>query len=288
MSQQQFTTMFPMTFNPMEHELPTAFNFITRTGKYPVVIQKAYLKPTNDGTGNFLAIELKIQGGEFDGIVVTDRVNVFIQSLKGREFAMKQLTAYCTAVGINQAFNDASVLVGRQLQVQISASEEPSRDNPDIKYWKNEVTERFYADGTELVRGNWGGQQQPQNGFAQPAAAPQGYAQPAAPQAAYQQPVSAGYAQPTAAAPQAPAAPAPTPVAPQAPVQPQQQVYADPNAYAQQQQVQQPQVAPPAAPQAPVAPAPVAAPIAPQAPAAPQGGFAPPAAGVNPTFAPPQ
>lgn len=278
MSQQQFTTMFPMTFNPTEHELPTAFNFITKSGKYPVVIQRAYLKPTNDGTGNFLAVELKIQGGEFDGVVITDRVNLFIQSMKGREFAMKQLTAYCTAVGINQAFNDASILAGRRLQVYVSASEEPSRDNPDVKYWKNEVTERFYADGTELVRGNWGGQQaQQQQGFAAPApAAPQGYPQPAV----------AGYAQPTAAAPQAPQGYAqPAAAAPVAP----QQTY-DPNAH-------QPQVpAAPAAPAAPVAPAAPAAPVAPVAPApaapaapqAPQGGFAPPPAGTQPTFAPPQ
>lgn len=268
-----------MAFNPVEHDLLGVASFITKSGKYPVVIHKAYMKTSSEATSNYLCLELKIIGGEFDGIVLTDRVNIMNQSIKAREYAVKQLTSYCTAVGISSAFNDAAILVGRRLQVFVNAAKEPSKDNPDVEYWKNEITDRFYADGTDLVRGNWGGQQQQQQaGFApqapvaapQAPAAPQPMAQPVAPQPMAQQ----GYVQP-----------ATMPVAPQPVAQPQY----DPNAYAQQPQAYgQPAPAAPQVPQPPVV-APQPAPVAPVAPVAPQqGGFAPPPVGVQPNFAPPQ
>lgn len=274
---QQFSSLLPMSFNPVEHDLLGVTGFITKSGKYPVVIHKAYMKTSSEATSNYLCLELKIIGGEFDGIVLVDRVNIMNQSIKAREYAVKQLTSYCTAVGISSAFNDAAILVGRRLQVFVNAAKEPSKDNPDVEYWKNEITDRFYADGTELVRGNWGGQQQPQQGGFAPA--PQQMAQPQAPQPQAPQPmVQQGYAQPAMPV-------APQPVAPQPVAQPQY----DPNQYAQQPQqyaqpVQQPQ--PPTAPVAPVVPQqPQVAPVS--QPQVPQGGFAPPAAGTNPSFAPP-
>ena len=256
-----YPTQLPMTFNPAEYELPTAGQYINKSGKYPAVIHNAYLKPTNDATSNMLIIENKLVGGEFDGVIILDRLHLFNQSVDARTIALKKLTAYCTAVGYGAAFNDASVLIGRQLQIYVKAEQKQSTKNSDTLFWANDVTEWFYPDGSEIQRGNWGGQAQPaQQSFAQPApvaavpAAPQGYVQQPAP-VAQPQVQQGGYA---------------------APVAPQQQVYAAPPA------APAPQVA---APQPVAQPAPVAAP---QPVAQAQGGFVPPAQGQQPNFAPPQ
>lgn len=235
----------PLMFDPNQFQTMSAGTFIKKTGTYPVIITDAQMKAVQgNNAAHYLQFTLEITDGELAGQSFIDRLNLNNPNDKAREMAFKSLTSYATAIGQQQAFQDANILLRRPFRVFVEATEEISTTDPNKSNWANSVKKWYYADGAEIQQGKYGSLQAqgtpPQQGYAAPqAGAPS--PQPAAPAPAAPAPQQ-GYAQP-AAAPQGYAAPAQqAPAQQQAPVQqaPAQQAptgqvtmgYAPPQGYA--------------------------------------------------------
>lgn len=225
----------PRMFDPNQNQILGAAAFIKVSGKYPVIITDAQMKAVaGNNAAHYLQFTLEITDGELRGQSFVDRLNLVNSNPKTVEMAVKSLTSYATAIGQQQAFDDANILRGRPFQLYVEAVEEPSTTDPNKSQWANSVKRWYYADGNEVQQGKYGSLtaqgtapngQQPQGGYAPPAgapAAPQGYAPPAQQQPPQQQ-VQHQQQPVQQQAPQGYAPP---------------QGYADPN---QQQQVQQQQ-----------------------------------------------
>ena len=243
---------------------PTQFNtasgggdFITESGKYPVVIVGVTLQPTRNNAANIMAvIDMQITDGPLKGKKFVDRLNLIHSSVDTKRIAHEQLTSYATAIGQSAAFQELTVLANRPFQVFVTATEKESQNDPNKKVWDNRVTGWFYANGADVVQGNFGGQPQQTQQFAS-----QGQPQP---QNSYGQP------QPQVAPPAAPAPMQPQPQVMQPQVQQAQAPVTTQATFQQPVQQQQPQVQQPVQVQQP------------------QANFAPPVQQAQPQFAPPQ
>lgn len=229
-------------------DLPNSGSFFDVEGQFKMIIEKAEFKSAKNNQANMmLSLTLKIIEGEHAGKRGTHNLNLYNSNQDAVKIAYSELAAYATAMGAPVVLENTGQLCGKPFCVYVHVKEEPSRDDPNKTFKNNRFSDWAYADGTPIVRGQFG--------------ATQG------------QPAQAGYAAPgQAPAPQAPVAPVAAPVAPAAP----QQGYAAPQApAAAPQQAYAPQAAPAAAPVAAPQAAPQQPAFAPPAGAAP---FAPPQA----------
>lgn len=268
----------PNIFNPAQFELlGGGAPFIKESGRFAVRIIGAEMVAAKNNASHYLQFTYEITAGELKDQSFLDRIHLNNANQTSREIAYKRLASIAHATGVGQAIQDARIFVGKTMQVYVMTEEKASTTDPNKTVFENDVKEYFYADGTPLIKGNFGSGATAGGQPAQNAPAPN-----AAPQQAY--------------APQPAAAPAPAPApAQQPPQQPQQQQYApqqpvvetgiQPQGYAPQQpaqQQQQPQYAQQPAQQPPQQPQ-YAQPTT--APAAASGGYVPPA---MPNFTPPQ
>ncbi len=81
-------------------------------GWYDLQIVKSDMKPTKDGTGFYLEIEMEVMSGEHAKRKLFDRFNLQNNNPAAVEIAYKQLSAVCHAVGVIQC-QDSSQLHGR-------------------------------------------------------------------------------------------------------------------------------------------------------------------------------
>lgn len=86
-------------FDAREVEPSVGFEPIP-AGKYPVIIVESETKPTKSGTGDYLELKLQIQGGQFDGRLLFDRLNLNNPNEKAVQIARASLSAICRAVGV--------------------------------------------------------------------------------------------------------------------------------------------------------------------------------------------
>lgn len=231
----------PVMFDPNSGAIFSGGAFIKVSGKYPVIITGAQMKATKgNSAAHYLEFTLEITSGELSGQTFIDRLNINNPSDTTREMAFKSLTSYATAIGQQQAFADANILVRRPFQLYVEATEEVSTSDPNKTQWANSVKKWFYADGEDIQQGKFGavaaqGTPPAQQGYGAPQAAPSApapqQAQYAPPQQPQQQPAQQQYAAPTNPAPQQ-QAPAAGQVTIQGgyvpPQQPAQQQYAAP------------------------------------------------------------
>jgi Protein of unknown function (DUF669)/Primase C terminal 2 (PriCT-2) len=68
-------------------------------GRYRVQVTQSEIRPTKDGNGSYLWLELDILEGPFAGRKLWDRLNLNNQSAQAVEIAQRQLSALCYAVG---------------------------------------------------------------------------------------------------------------------------------------------------------------------------------------------
>ena len=83
-------------------------------GDYQAIITESETKATKDGQGQYLQLKLQIQGGEFAGRVLFDRLNLWNNNQQAQEIAQRALSAICHAVGILQV-GDSQELHNRPL-----------------------------------------------------------------------------------------------------------------------------------------------------------------------------
>lgn len=106
-------------------------------GWYSATINKAELKATKDGTGQYIAIRYDITGPTHQGRVVFGNVNIRNKSEKAEEIGRAQLGDIMRALGLKQV-SDTDQLVGGSLQIKLEikeASEQYAARN-EVKAYK--------------------------------------------------------------------------------------------------------------------------------------------------------
>lgn len=87
-------------------------------GDYPVMIVNSEMKPTKDGTGQYLWLELDVIDGEFAGRKLWDRLNLVNKNAKAAEIAERTLSAICHAVGVMNV-SDSEQLHGKAMLAKV-------------------------------------------------------------------------------------------------------------------------------------------------------------------------
>lgn len=151
------------------------------TGHYPVIITGSEEKPTNAGDGSYIQFEMTVQGGEYSGRKVFDRLNIRNKNQTAVDIAYATLSSLCHVTGVMQ-LTDTQQLHGKPFIAVVV--KKPRNDQPEVP--TNEV--RGYKDinGNDPGHGGQVTQQAAQPGWAQQGGAPQP-AQPAQVQQAPQQ-----------------------------------------------------------------------------------------------------
>lgn len=89
---------FNSTFDATQVDPSAPFEVIP-AGKYPVHIVASDMKPTKDGNGSYLWLELEILDGEHRGRKLYDRLNLDNPNQQAVDIANRALSAICHAVG---------------------------------------------------------------------------------------------------------------------------------------------------------------------------------------------
>ena len=107
-------------------------------GWYSAKINKADLKATKDGTGQYIAIRYDITGPTHQGRVVFGNVNIKNKSFDAENIGRKQLNDIRLALGIGQ-LSDTDQLIGGNLQIKLEIKEatEQYAARNEIKAYKS-------------------------------------------------------------------------------------------------------------------------------------------------------
>lgn len=271
-------------------------------GWYNGILTASDSKPTKDGSGWFIELQLQHTDGPYSGTTETDRLNLGNTNADAVRIARGTLSAICHAVGVLLPGN-TSALHNRPLQFRLEVRPGGIRDGKE--YGPSNEVKEYSAPGKHAVVTKAEADAYAAQLAAAKASAPQ--ADAGAPVSTWQPPAGAvpgaaaapagGWtppagAQPFAAAP-APAAPAaapvPAPVAPPAvaaPVAPVKTMTAKANGATYEQFIAANWTDAQMIEQGMMVLTQPAAPAAPVAPAAPAGGWTPPA-GAPPTVGAP-
>lgn len=87
-------------------------------GKYQAQIVASDLKPTSNGAGQYIWLELDILDGEYQGRKIWDRLNVINPNPQAVEIAQRALSALCHACGV-MAFTDTEELHWKPVLVTV-------------------------------------------------------------------------------------------------------------------------------------------------------------------------
>lgn len=120
-------------------------------GTYPVMISGTEEKPNKARNGAYLEITMTVQGGEYNGRKITERLNLKNQSPQAVEIAYGTLSTICHCAGI-LVLQDTQQLHGKMLQV--SVSKVPREDQPGA--YSNNVTGYLDMQGRPAQQGQAG------------------------------------------------------------------------------------------------------------------------------------
>ena len=88
-------------------------------GWYTATITQAELKPTADGTGQYIKMRLDITGPTHQGRVVFSNLNIKNASAKAEEIGRQQLGDIMRAIGLAKV-TDTDQLIGGSLNIKLS------------------------------------------------------------------------------------------------------------------------------------------------------------------------
>ena len=91
-------------------------------GWYNANITAAELKPTKDGSGQYIKVRYDITGPSHQGRVVFGNLNIKNQSAKAEEIGRAQLGELMRAIGLARV-QDTDQLIGGQLQIKVAIRE---------------------------------------------------------------------------------------------------------------------------------------------------------------------
>ena len=88
-------------------------------GFYNATITQAELKPTNDGTGQYIKLRLDITGPSHQGRVIFSNLNIKNASAKAEEIGRQQLGDIMRAIGLAKV-NDTDQLIGGNVNIKLA------------------------------------------------------------------------------------------------------------------------------------------------------------------------
>lgn len=91
-------------------------------GDYDVTIKDASIKPTADGTGQYIKLRLDVDGPTHAGRVVFTNLNIRNKSQQAESIGRAQLGSVMKALGVDQ-LTDTDQLIGGRLNVKLSVRE---------------------------------------------------------------------------------------------------------------------------------------------------------------------
>lgn len=95
---------FGHTFDATQVEPATAYEVLP-PGKYLAQIVNSEMRPTKDGMGQYLFLEIDILEGQYTGRKLFDRLNLSNPNPSAVEIAQRTLSSICRAVGRLQVNN---------------------------------------------------------------------------------------------------------------------------------------------------------------------------------------
>ena len=105
-------------------------------GTYRMHIVASGVKPTNNGKGKYLKLELQVLDGEYKGRKVWDQLNILNENEQAQAIAQGQLSAICHATGVMKLTN-SSQLHHIPMLVRVVVSEQKGYDpKNDVKGYK--------------------------------------------------------------------------------------------------------------------------------------------------------
>ena len=96
-------------------------------GWYNVTIQKADLRDTKDGTGQYINIQFSVTGPSYEGRVVFGMINIRNKSQKAEEIGRQQLGDLMRSLGIGR-LTDTDQLIGGSCQIKVKIQEQEGYD----------------------------------------------------------------------------------------------------------------------------------------------------------------
>lgn len=104
-------------------------------GWYSATINKADLKPTKDGTGQYISIRYDITGPTHQGRVVFGNVNIRNKSEKAEAIGRAQLGDIMRSLGLTQV-SDTDQLIGGSLQIKLDVKTDDYGTKNEVKGFK--------------------------------------------------------------------------------------------------------------------------------------------------------
>ena len=105
---------------------------ILPAGTYTAPIVASENKPTKNGNGSYLELQLEIIDGQYAGRKVWDRLNLRNPNQTAVEIAMRTLASICKAIGIKTP-RDSSELHNKPLSVKVSVREYNGNESNEVK-----------------------------------------------------------------------------------------------------------------------------------------------------------
>ncbi|XAG95396.1 hypothetical protein SOI901_11 [Erwinia phage SOI901] len=130
--------MAELQFNSANVEPQQSFDPIPK-GWYDFNIEACELKPTKAGTGSYLSLQLKVDGGEFHNRTVFDMITYSNPNAQAVEIGHRKLSALCRAVGIVE-LNSTDLLLNRKVAAKVGIKIDKTGEydpQNDVKEYKN-------------------------------------------------------------------------------------------------------------------------------------------------------
>lgn len=107
-------------------------------GRYMMVASDASVRPTRDGTGEFVSVKFTIIEGECEGKTIYNNFNIKNKSEKAQAAGRSQLKAFLTAAGVtNYSLNSVSEINGIIVVGIVKIKKDPEYgDKPVVAYFE--------------------------------------------------------------------------------------------------------------------------------------------------------
>lgn len=125
---------FGHTFDASSVEPTTPFDVLP-PGKYRVQIVASEMRPTKDGLGQYLFVELDILEGQYAGRKVFDRLNLVNNNPEAVQMAQRSLSAMCRAADKMQVSNSEQLhLIPISIDVKVRPPKGQYGESNSIRY----------------------------------------------------------------------------------------------------------------------------------------------------------
>ena len=125
---------FGHTFDASTVEPTTPFDVLP-PGKYRVQLVASEMRPTKDGMGQYLLLELDILEGQYTGRKLFDRLNLVNANPDAVQMAQRSLSALCRAAGKMQVSNSEQLhLIPLMIDVKVRPPKGLFGESNSVRY----------------------------------------------------------------------------------------------------------------------------------------------------------